>query len=176
MPLKSRATTFIPWSSTNTANTCSPSVAGVEDAIVLSRCILPPGPLWTTVFQMVFPEVRSMQRILRVSSSSTPVVRNTRPPDTIGDDRPLPGISVRHAMLSVALHFIGASVSRLTPSPRGPRHAGQSSPRVHVVNDTATAEVRKILSAVCVSLSNIVNSSFVGGIDYCFFGLGERGT
>src|SRR6185436_16332470 len=52
---------------------------------------------------------------------------NTRSPQTIGEEWPLPGISTFQAMFSPVLpfHLVGMFFSVLEPSPIGPRHMGQ---------------------------------------------------
>ena len=51
----------------------------------------------------------------------------TRSPKTMGEEWPLPGMATFQAMLSVALHLVGATASSDRPSPCGPRQAGQST-------------------------------------------------
>jgi hypothetical protein len=46
----------------------------------------------------------------------------------MGDERPAPGTAVLQAIFSSADQRSGMPVSRLNPSPRGPRQPGQSSP------------------------------------------------
>src|SRR5688500_17985967 len=46
----------------------------------------------------------------------------------MGVEAPAPGSSVFQAMFSVALHFVGRSLSGLVPRPEGPRNCGQSAP------------------------------------------------
>jgi hypothetical protein len=55
----------------------------------------------------------------------TTVVRNTRWPQTIGDDQLRPGRSVFHATFSVADHLSGRLALMLTPEAFGPRNCGQ---------------------------------------------------
>src|SRR5690242_8404081 len=45
----------------------------------------------------------------------------------MGDECPSPGSSLRHTTFSVRLQRVGGFFSRLVPSPRGPRQAGQFS-------------------------------------------------
>src|SRR5438552_2620566 len=71
-------------------------------------------------------------------SLSMQVFRNIFRPMTIGEPWPLPGRGTFHLMFSVADHLVGTAVSAEVPSPRGPRHWGQSSPKV-----TAEAQRRQ---------------------------------
>jgi hypothetical protein len=52
-------------------------------------------------------------------------VRNTLSPHTTGVEFPRSGSSTFHFTFSVVLHFVGRSVSSVTPSLVGPRHEGQ---------------------------------------------------
>ena len=79
------------------------------------------------VFQSTSPLLRFRHSTRLALSSAVPVVTNTCSPTTIGEDLPLPGSDVFHAIPWSAFHSRGAVSSRLTPSPLGPRHAGQSS-------------------------------------------------
>jgi hypothetical protein len=56
---------------------------------------------------------------------SIEVVRKTRLPQTIGDEWPLPEISVFHLTFFVALHSVGRLVSAEMPRPSSPRHCAQ---------------------------------------------------
>src|SRR5882724_4028553 len=55
------------------------------------------------------------------------VVRNTRSPQTIGEDQPRPGISTFHATFSVADQWSGKFVLVATPRAPGPRNCGQET-------------------------------------------------
>src|SRR5579859_3894271 len=56
-------------------------------------------------------------------------VRKIRSPQTTGDDQPLPGISVFHTTLRVAVQVSGsAGSSAATPFDCGPRNCGQLFP------------------------------------------------
>src|SRR5437667_7662555 len=84
----------------------------------------------TTVFcQRIFPSVRFKQRSARARSSGMAVTVKMRSFQTIGEACPTPGTSVFQATFAVALQFLGICVSRLVPSPRGPRQHGQFSAR-----------------------------------------------
>ena len=104
-----------------------PSVAGVLDARLLSLCIASSGAWMTVVVQMILPVFRPRQTRRRSPVSSTQVTTYTRSSNTIGDACPSPGILVFQAMLSDSLQCVGTRSSKLLPSPRGPRHIGQSS-------------------------------------------------
>jgi hypothetical protein len=55
----------------------------------------------------------------------TTTVRNTRSPQTIGDDQLRPGRSVFHATFSVADHLSGKWAFALKPVAPDPRNCGQ---------------------------------------------------
>src|SRR5690242_8851241 len=59
------------------------------------------------------------------TAPSIAVVRNTRLPQTIGDECERPSIAVFHLMFLVGLHSDGRFFSFETPVPSGPRHCGQ---------------------------------------------------
>src|SRR5438128_1864703 len=60
-----------------------------------------------------------------VLAASSAVVRNTRGPQTAGLECPRPGTGAFQATFSAGPHLVGTA-SGLVPSPRGPRHHGQS--------------------------------------------------
>src|ERR1700704_6189006 len=67
------------------------------------------------------------------------------------------GRSSFHVMFSVALHFTGSPVSRLTPSSVGPRHCGQfSAPADTAIRITNSIEMGKSVLRFHVTVS-IVN-------------------
>src|SRR5262245_9242535 len=53
----------------------------------------------------------------------------------MGVEEPDPGKSTFHAMFSVALHFVGSSLSGLVPWPVGPRNCGQSEPETELTKE-----------------------------------------
>src|SRR5215213_876429 len=59
------------------------------------------------------------------ASPSIAVVRNTRLPQTIGDECERPSIGVFHLMFFVGVHSDGRFFSFEIPEPSGPRHCGQ---------------------------------------------------
>ena len=74
----------------------------------------------------------------------TAVVRNTRSPQTIGDDQPRPGTSVFQATFSVADQRSGRFGPLATPRAPGPRNCGQCSgvwpenaPSMHIARTIA---------------------------------------
>ena len=83
-----------------------------------------------------------------MSSSSTATFRKIRSPQTMGVDPDQAGSGSFQAMFRSASHSIGRSVSVLTPSPVGPRHAGQCSasatPGAEVATDRATARATRM--------------------------------
>ena len=107
-----------------------PSAAGVLEALVLNLCCFSIAPECTSTFQAIAPESRSKRISLRLSVSDMEVVTKTLSLQTIGEERPSPGIADFQEMFSVADQVVGASVPMPIPSPRGPRHIGQSSLRV----------------------------------------------
>ena len=62
---------------------------------------------------------------MRLFFSVRLLVRKTLSPQTIGDEWPSPGTAILQAMFSVLLHLVGMPFPVLTPSPLGPRQAGQ---------------------------------------------------
>src|SRR4029450_7384299 len=85
----------------------------------------------------------------------TAVVRNTRSPQTIGDDQPRPGTSATHATFSVVENVTGSVESSATPAPPGPRNCGQvgggaACPRDPVASTTianqASLRMRRIVA------------------------------
>jgi hypothetical protein len=70
--------------------------------------------------------------------SGDDVVTKTLSPETIGDDRPSPGIATFQRMFFVGDHSNGAFVSRLIPSPRCPRHMGQSSATIREIGNAVS--------------------------------------
>src|SRR5688500_14375784 len=112
-----------------------PSVAGVDEALLFSRCLDSLGAFATFFCQTILPVAESRRTKLR-SPFSSAVVTNTLPAHTIGDECPSPGNGVFHLTFCVALHCKGAFVSALVPSPRGPRNSGQFSPSAHCTQHT----------------------------------------
>src|SRR5262249_697696 len=70
------------------------------------------------------------------------VVTNTRSPQTMGDECPLPGMGVFQRIFSVLLQRRGTLVSSDVPSPRGPRQPGQFSARVGAGMQRKARQVR----------------------------------
>ena len=79
-------------------------------------------------------------------SSSTATLRKIQSPQTIGVDPDQAGMASFQAMLRSVSHSTGRFVSALTPSPVGPRHAGQFSapttPGTAVAASSSTAATR----------------------------------
>src|SRR5207248_2071232 len=78
------------------------------------------------------------------------LVTKTRSPLTIGEEWPLPGISVfqrRFSPLSAPLNFRGTPFSVEVPSPRGPRQPGHSSAQTAVVRQSAKAREKDRIMA-----------------------------
>ena len=106
------------------AQTCSPSVTG-DGAAEL------PSPPRTT--RLPRPKVRfqssSPSVLIHIKTSALPSaeVRKILSSQIIGVEAASPGSGKRQRTFSVWLHWIGASVSWLTPSLFGPRHWSQLS-------------------------------------------------
>ena len=77
-------------------------------------------------------------------------VRNTRSPHTTGVELPPSGSFVFHVIFSVADHFAGRSVSVVTPSPVGPRHAGQFPAAEMPDKNASAAKMRAVFMALTV--------------------------
>ena len=77
--------------SRNVTQTCVPSATGVELAGVLFLCIFSAAAVSTVFRQSTLPSVRSKQSSTRSLVSGTNEVRKTRPPETTGDECPIPG-------------------------------------------------------------------------------------
>src|SRR5687767_6591793 len=107
--------------------TVVPSVAGVEEAELFSRCMDSRSDLATEVCQTILPEVALSFRSRRLPFSGEAEVRKTESFQTMGEDWPAPGMGVFQAMLLVDDQVVGALFSLLMPSPRGPRNCGQFS-------------------------------------------------
>src|SRR5690348_11355496 len=67
-----------------------------------------------------------------ITAPSIGVVRNSRLPQTMGDECPRPAIGVFHLMFLVGDHSSGRFFSSETPWPRGPRHCGQLSTKTRL--------------------------------------------
>src|SRR6267142_2403099 len=88
----------------------------------------------TATFQRIRPPLASTQNVRSdcrpsglAASTGTAVVRYRRFLNRLGDDQPLPGISVFQATLVVSFHFVGRFLAWVCPSPVGPRNCGQSA-------------------------------------------------
>src|SRR5688572_6322057 len=103
-----------------------PSVAGVEEAELFSRCIDSRSVLAITVSQSNFPEVASI-RARRRSPFSVADVSKTLFSQTTGEECPVPRVDVFQAIFSVCDQRVGTFFSSEEPSPRGPRNCGQFS-------------------------------------------------
>src|SRR5215510_9990473 len=96
------------------------------------------------------------------TAPSTAVVRNTRLPQTIGDECERPSIGVFHLMFLVGLHSDGRFFSFETPEPSGPRHCGQfpaDAPlanQLRLVTPNAITSVRAI-RFVCFTVDPFSN-------------------
>ena len=90
LPAKSWHATAILSPSRNVTQTWVPSAAGVELAGVLFLCIFSAVAVSTVFRQSSLPSVRSKQSSTRSFVSGTNDVRNTRPPETTGDECPMP--------------------------------------------------------------------------------------
>ena len=77
--------------------------------------------------QSIFASLRSRHNSVRCFFSLIAVITKMCLPQTIGDACPLPGRVTFHTMFCIWLHLTGTFVSRLVPSPRGPRQPGQFS-------------------------------------------------
>src|SRR5688572_17507555 len=103
-----------------------PSVAGVEEAELFSRCMASFSEVATTVCHAILPVVAS--RLMRTRSPfSSALVRKMSLSQMTGEEWPSPGSGVFQATLLVWDHWMGGLGSALMPSPRGPRNWGQFS-------------------------------------------------
>ena len=106
--------------------TRSPSVTGDGDDMFCFRSRRFPPPRCRC--QSGSPVSRSRHQSSMLSSS-TATLRKIRSPQTIGVDPDQAGIASFQAMFRSVSHSTGRFVSVLTPSPVGPRQAGQFSAR-----------------------------------------------
>src|SRR5436190_23529679 len=88
----------------------------------------------TSAFHRIRPVVASTHSVRSDCSSSalagstgTAVVRYRRLLNRLGDDQPLPGISIFHATFVVSSNVVGRFLAAAWPSPAGPRNWGQSA-------------------------------------------------
>src|SRR5262245_33310116 len=108
------------------AHTCLPSVEGDAEAP------LPSSRRTTRSLPPSFFFHNSLPAVLTHNSTRSPLsslVRNSRSPQTIGVEPPMPGSGSFQARFSVALQEVGTPVSLLTPSRLAPRQCGQLSAR-----------------------------------------------
>ena len=97
------------------------------------------------------------------------VVRNTRLPQTIGDECERPSIAVFHLMFLVGLHSDGRFFSFEMPEPSGPRHWGQFPAAALLANDPRPATTKatittKAIRNVCLTASILFfKSVFIRG-------------
>src|SRR5262249_552783 len=124
LPAMSNAASATPLPSQKTLTTTSPSVAGVDEAMVFSWCVLPTTPP-TDRCHSVLPLAASKHT--RERSVFVAVWTNTRSPHTMGDELPRPGRAFFHKMPFSALKATGTALSSATPVPLGPRKRGQLS-------------------------------------------------
>src|SRR4051812_37847619 len=102
LPSRSVAVTNRPVRVRNALYTRRPSHAWVAEACEFFGLMFGSPTLWASVVQSGLPVARSNARIDCSAVFSSAVVRNTRPPQTIGLECPRPGTGVFHATLSVA--------------------------------------------------------------------------
>jgi len=119
-----------------------PSVAGVDEAWLLSLWIRSKGLTRTTFVQRISPFLRSRQSSSRCCFSFRAVTRKMRSSQTIGEACPLPGSGVFHSRFSVVLQVTGTFFSMLVPSPRGPLQPGQFSAKAAALKVRANAVIR----------------------------------
>src|SRR5689334_6387223 len=94
----------------------------------------------------------------RTTAPSIAVVRNTRLPQTIGDECERPSIGVFHLMFFVGLHSDGRFFSLEMPEPSGPRHCGQFPAAALLANEPRPATTKatittKAIRYVCLTAS-----------------------
>src|SRR5688572_27010564 len=77
----------------------------------------------------MFPDFASSDTMRHEVPFSEAVVTNARPPQTIGEDQPTPGISVFQTTFDSALQCNGTFFSVEIPWRVGPRKVGQFSAR-----------------------------------------------
>src|SRR5262245_17978994 len=136
--------------SRNVTQTRFPSVTGVELAKLLRLCFFSSGHLTTVFCQTIAPSPRLTQINSRSPVDSMHEVRKMRSPQTTGEEWPCPGISDFQTRFSLSDQVRGnALFSVETPSRRGPRQAGQLSPRAAVdVNSRPITMMRMRTSGV----------------------------
>src|SRR5690242_11456798 len=78
------------------------------------------------------------------TAPSTAVVRNTRLPQTIGDECARPSIAIFHLMFFVGVHSVGRFFSFEMPEPSGPRHCGQFPASGLLANELPAANTNTI--------------------------------
>src|SRR5687768_11198340 len=100
-----------------------PSVTGDGDDMFCLRCLLLPA--LRCFFQITLPSLRRSAHSDSVSPSASATFRKIVSPQITGVAPLHCGSAIFHAMFSVGLHLTGRFFSELTPSPDGPRHAGQ---------------------------------------------------
>src|SRR5262249_36667897 len=122
LPPMSNAASATPLPSQKTLTTTSPSVAGVDEAIVFSWCVLPTAP-FTDRCHSVLPLAASKHTSER--SVFVAVWTKTRSSHTMGDELPRPGKALFHKMPLSALKATGTPLSSATPVPFGPRKRDQ---------------------------------------------------
>src|ERR1041385_8844689 len=83
-----------------------------------------------------------------IASPSMAVVRKRRLPQTIGEDRPRPGMGVFQAMFLVLLHSVGRFLSGATPVLCGPRHCGQLTVTLGSMAKRATGTSNRVTASL----------------------------
>lgn len=121
------------------ATTRLPSVTGVGAAWPVRADAISGHSSSISRVQRIRPVSRSRQSSARRKPPSQAVVRNTRSPQTIGDDVPSPGSCVFQRTFFSALHTAGNPCSRETALPPGPRQRGQSSAWMPAADKTSIA-------------------------------------
>ncbi len=148
-----------------------PSVTGEGDDMFCLRCLLLP------VLRGFFHRTSPLDRLTAHSDSASPsasaTFRKIVSPQMTGVAPLHCGSASFHAMFCVGLHLIGRFFSALTPSPFGPRHAGQLADNAVVavtISDKISTCLRINHSVVCRNHDSYGPSSAIA------YSIGPRST